>query len=294
MSARAAVLAIGAVAAAALPGCGAPEKADPDTITQAARVTDDRGGVHLAFEAKLDIEGAPKVVTMRAEGDEDRRARTATYEVDMSEFTELDPEAAGSPDLWRGSMIRRGPVAWIRLGLLENVFDQVGFERARWLETDLGQPVDKSSELGRSLAELNEQDPGQILDYVHAAEATERLGEETVAGVRAVRYRGRVVLDEVAARLPPGERAAVQANSDRVKRATGEDEVPVDVWIGADGLIRQVRLNYDFDRNPETNQKLDAELTATVHLSGFGRRVRARVPPRESVVTVPELVQASE
>lgn len=287
---RAALLA----AAALLAGCGEDaDRPDPQTIVEAARTTDGKGGVHVVFEARIDIEGAPRAVEFRGVGDEDRRARTAEYEIDLSSIAALDP-SIGSPEDWRGAMVKRGPVAWARLGVLDNVLTQLGFRRGSWIEMDLRQRPDPRTELGRSLAQLNEQDPGQLLDYAHAAEATERVGEESVAGVPTVRYRGTVALDDVAGALPPDERAAVQENADRVRRATGDDELPIDVWIGRDALIRRIRLRYDFERNPDTGRKLDAEVEATAELSGFGRRVVPRVPPDDEVVDVAELVEAAE
>jgi hypothetical protein len=281
-------------AVAAVAGCGGEAgKPDPQTIVQAARTTDGKGGVHVVFEATLDIEDAPRSIEFRGEGDEDRRARSSEYDVDFSSLAALDP-SAGSPDDWRGAVVKRGPVAWAKLGVIDELLTQLGFRAGSWIEMDLRRRPDSRTELGRSLAQLNEQDPGQLLDYVHAAEATERVGEETVAGVRTVHYRGRVVLDDVVAALPSEERAAVQENVERVMEGIGGDELPIDVWIGRDALIRRIRLHYDFERNPQTGQRLDAELEATADLSGFGRRVVPRVPPDEEVVDVAELIEAAE
>lgn len=290
MTRRAALVA----AVVALAGCGGEtETPDPETIVQAARTTDGRGGVHVVFRAALTVEGVPQTVEFRGEGDEDRRARTSNYELDLSDFAELD-DSVGSPKDFRATMVKRGPVAWMRLGLLDRLLPTLGFAEGKWLQVDLRQRAESRTAAGRLFAQLNEQQPGLLLDYVHAAEATERVGEETLAGVPTIRYRGRVVLDDLATKLPPDERVAVQNNANRVRETTGDDEVPIDVWIGRDALIRRIRLRYDIERSPRTNQEVDGQLEATVDLSGFGRRVVPRVPPEGQVVSVAELIEGLE
>jgi hypothetical protein len=214
----------------------------------------------------------------------------------MSSLASVDPEFEEfDADQLRGEVVKRGPVAWIRLPMLNEALATLGLPAGGWVEIDRRQQVDARSEAARSLAQINETDPGQLVDYVHAAEATERLGEETVNGVRARHYRGTIELDDVVRNAPRAERPGVEANLDVVRRGTGKDRLPIDVWIGDQALIHRIRLVYDFKRNPETGAgRLNLKLIATADLSDFGRRVVARPPPESNVVTVAELVDAAE
>lgn len=281
--------------AALLSACGADggEKPDPETIVRAAQITEARGGVHIVYEGTMKSDQIPDDISFRSEGNEDRRARAAEYDVDLSEFAALDDSLGAADDL-RARSIKRGAVQWVRLPALDELVTSLGFPDESWIEMDLRQQRESSSEVGAAIAQMNEQDPGQVLDYVHVAEATERVGEETVAGMPVTHYRGKVVLAEVVRELPADERPATRAGVERVRRATGEDELPIDVWIDEDALIRRIRLHYDFERNPETGAEFQLQLEVTADLSGFGVRVDPRVPRGAEVVKVTELVEAAE
>ena len=280
-----------------LAGCGSEgdggEAADPEAIRRAAGATEAKGGVRLEFSGTMEAKGIPDDIEFRGEGTENRRARTADYEVDLSALAKLDPEF-GSTEGLRGRIMKRGPTTWIQLPFFNDIVEQIGFPGVRWVETDSREKIAQDSEIARTLAPMNQQDPGQLLDYVPAAETEERLGEETVGGAKTTHYRGRIVLDEIVRRLPAEERAGVEYNLDQVRRGTGEDEVPIEAWIDDAGLLRRLRMNYRFERNPETGAPFDAELVLNTELSDFGVRVEPREPAEDETVRIAEIVKAAE
>lgn len=87
---------------------------------------------------------------------------------------------------------------------------------------------------------LGQNDPSQMLQYLRATGNVKKVGAETVRGVDTTRYAARLQLDKVADRVSPeAARALKQAT-----KTLGTKEIPMDVWIGGDGLVRRVKMNW--------------------------------------------------
>ena len=95
--------------------------------------------------------------------------------------------------------------------------------------------------------------PQQLLSTLRAAsEETRRIGEEDVRGVETVRYQLEVDCDQEDLVHCDGETA------------------PVDVWVGADGLVRRISID-------------DRSVSATIEFYDFGADVDVEAPPADQV-----------
>jgi hypothetical protein len=88
--------------------------------------------------------------------------------------------------------------------------------------------------------DLGQNDPSQMLQYLRATSNVDEVGKDTVRGVDTTHYAARLQLDEVADRVSPeAARALKQAT-----HALRTKEIPMDVWVDSDGLVRRVDMNW--------------------------------------------------
>ncbi|MEU6533331.1 hypothetical protein ABZ869_29560 [Streptomyces sp. NPDC046928] len=119
-------------------------------------------------------------------------------------------------------------------------------------------------------------DPEHVLQQIAAMRKVSREGEEDVAGVRAVRYRG--VLDHrtVTQRMD----SDVRGKMDQARDILGGD-LPVfaDAWVDDKGNLVQTRMSSNLS---------GARVTVTTVLSDIGKPVRVTVPRAADTTSISE------
>ena len=145
-----------------------------------------------------------------------------------------------------------------------------------WVEVDLsklasGHGIDLGSLMGGS-----SMTPAQILDLLRGAGATvTNLGPATVGGVSATHYRVVVDAAELAGiaglQLPHAGKHATRT-------------VPVNVWIGTDGLVHRVALAL---RHGARSASFDATL------SDYGTSFSVTAPPSSDVLNLTGLLSGA-
>jgi hypothetical protein len=147
-----------------------------------------------------------------------------------------------------------------------------------WLRTDIGTFTESfgGSSLGSSSA-----DPTQTLSFLKAAGTVAKLGVENVRGVPATHYHATVEL----ARYPPtvkgGDRAAASRYVQTVKRITGSDTLPIDVWIDSQSHVRRIALSL---RLCSPQGKIDESLDMTLY--DYGPQPAVEPPPASQVADI--------
>ena len=143
----------------------------------------------------------------------------------------------------------------------------------RWIRLDL----DKAGkafgvDLGQTMTQAN-QNPAQILDMLRASGQIEQVGTETIDGVETTRYKGAIDLAKAA------ELHGVSSDLvDRLTAAGAPSTLPVEVWVGDDGLVRKFRLTEEISSGNQTGS-----FQVTVGLSDFGTDVSVTAPPADEV-----------
>src|SRR2546423_10568251 len=81
--------------------------------------------------------------------------------------------------------------------------------------------------------------PTQALEYLRAAGKVKKVGNDEIRGVRTTHYKATVDLTKVADAAPAKNRESLRREVNRAIALTGERTIPVEVWIGKDGLVRR-------------------------------------------------------
>jgi hypothetical protein len=134
---------------------------------------------------------------------------------------------------------------YVRLSGLAGLLPGLATGGRDWLSVDLGADGEA---LGEYL-DFGGGDPTRLLETLEAAGAFDDVGSEEVRGVETTRYRGTVASSEV------------------------------DVWVGADGLVRRVTVS--------DGEGTDVEL----ELFDFGADVDVERPPADEVAELSDLLQ---
>jgi hypothetical protein len=280
------VFAVLALAACGGAGEDASEDVQPDAvIAQAADATVDGGSYRMAMVTDLTTEGAGNgPLSMSAEGEFDPDERLGHMTMDMSELAQ--GQAAGP---LKSEVIFDGLVFYMRMPFLQQV--QPGLKE--WIRFDLqalgqeaGLDFDQLMQLG------SQSDPSQALAYLRAAsDDIQEVGSEEVRGVETTHYRMTVDLARVAAAAPPAQREALQAQIDELIEKSRIQDVPTDVWIDEDGLVRRQRLTYE---NMAFAPGVHGDMTMTMELFDFGVDVEVEPPPASQVVDLQELLEGGQ
>src|SRR5215470_4790146 len=110
-----------------------------------------------------------------------------------------------------------------------------------------------------------------------------QAGQATVAGVPATEYRAQVSLDKVAAKVQATEGARdAQLVRSEIK-ALSIASLPVEVWIDARHLIRQIRFQVPV---PATGGRSSGKAGATIIFTGFGAPVHFTPPPASQTADI--------
>lgn len=119
-------------------------------------------------------------------------------------------------------------------------------------------------------------DPELVLQQIAAMRKVSREGEESVRGMRAVRYRGILDHRTVTLRMAPD----VRAKMNEARDALGSD-LPVfaDAWVDGRGRLVQTRMSVNMS---------GTRVTVTMALSDIGEPVRVTVPRAADTIPVTE------
>jgi hypothetical protein len=119
-------------------------------------------------------------------------------------------------------------------------------------------------------------DPEHVLQQFAAMGKISREGEESVEGVRAVRYRGILDYRTVTLRMHPD----VRSKMDQARDILGGD-LPVfaDAWVDGKGNLVQTRMSANMS---------GARVTVTTVLSDIGEPVRVKVPRAADTTPISE------
>jgi hypothetical protein len=151
-----------------------------------------------------------------------------------------------------------------------------------WLKVDLERIGKQQGVDFAALMDSGNSDPTQMLTYLDATSDTVvNMGHAQVDGVATTHYHADIDLSKamrvMVARAPADQRKAVRSTYRNLLQQTGTTSYPVDVWVGADGYVRQMHMSVPM---PVAQSSMDM----TMQLSHFGAPVHI-TPPSASQVT---------
>ncbi len=233
------------------------------------------------FTGTLDMQGtgddgAPITMSMTFEGAYDVATKASSMSMDLSGMAGLmgaDPSTAGMGDLMGEpmQMIVIGETGWMKWGL----FSMMGVTADQWVEMDSTEISGMTEGFGAGSA----TDPTEFLRQLEDANADiEELGTETVRGIETTHYRAVVDLAELQAALPADQAADLEATM-----GAGLDTLPMEFWIGDDGLV--YRWSTTMDMSGMADAAGIGSVAMTYEMFDYGQDVGIVAPDPSLVVS---------
>jgi hypothetical protein len=195
--------------------------------------------------------------------------------------------APGSGAVIRMREITRWPVVYMRSPL----FAAETHRGKPWVRLDLARLERAQGIDMNALTSTGRSDPTQMLSTLEGeSDSIVTVGHETVRGVATTHYRAVIDLGKVAGSANPALRAAVRRAEARLAAMLGKRRMPMDVWIGADGLVRRVAY-----RMAIPVAATGGTLTTTVSLDmfAFGSPVHVAAPAAAQTTDLTAAVAAA-
>jgi hypothetical protein len=191
-----------------------------DPVAQAANKTENVAGARFMLSARIEAEG--QTVEFKGPGEIADHGKKMHMRMTLPAAI-LGMKGLGGKDVTFDA-ISSGKQFYFRGG----PFAQLA--RKKWV---VMRDDDPSFDLGQS-------DPSKMLEYLRAVSKVDEKGSETVRGVQTTHYVARIQLDKVADKVSPEAARAFEQMSTRL----GTDELPVEVWVSDDGLVRKLTMNW--------------------------------------------------
>jgi hypothetical protein len=151
-----------------------------------------------------------------------------------------------------------------------------------WLKLDLSQAIGPAGVASLPTA----SDPTQFVDYLRAvSSASSHKGIETIDGVQTAHYSVTIDLDRYPALVSTAQRPAIQRSIKTLESAIGSHTMPMEVWIDAHDVIRQLSLGFG-----ECVARTQIQYTLSLDLYDFGAQSTPAIPPDHAVYDLTPLI----
>jgi hypothetical protein len=277
--------------AAVLGGCGgggATLTAEPlslEELTAAASTSAEASSGRYEFSMEMSFPGASAPLSFSGDGAFDTTTDRASFTFDLSSLAGLLGglgAGLGAPDFsdptgWKIDAVSEGKVVYLKFPLIA---DQLP-EGKSWVRVD---PTDAGDADGFDLSQLEQftsNDPRALLDFLKAVSGEiETVGTEELRGVPTTHYRATIDLRNYDQLVPPASREQLESTLDELVTQSGLSEIPFDVWLDEDSLVRKAELT--FSAKPSgSDESLDASMS--FELFDYGADVDIDVPPPDQV-----------
>jgi hypothetical protein len=283
---------------ALLAACGASSGSEPaapegsadggnSAVLLAAARTTDAGSARMAMTIAMtipDVPGLDGPVRLGAEGAFDFAGRRGTMKLDYSGLlAALGAQADQARGLMPDEMRIDGTTVYMRMPGIAALRSGKSWVRFDAAELAAQQGLDQSlfgSQLGRN-------DPSQFLEYLKgASDRVQEIGRDEVRGVPATHYHAVIDMTKAPAGLTDAQRAHYEQAIAELAERSGLTELPTDVWIDDEGLLRRIVMNVSLSA-PGAGS---ASMLMTMDLFDFGVEIVVEAPPAGKVLDFTELV----
>ena len=242
----------------------------------------------FSFDLSFTFAGADEPVALSGEGAFDTASKRTSFSVDMSSLAKLlggfvagfpGADKSELPDFddpagWKVEIVQDGDVGYVRLPAIDGQLP----EGKTWVRGTAGDVKAGGLDF-KELDSFTQNDPRDVLDALRGLGGDiETVGSDDLRGVETTHYR---------ALLDPAQlvREATATNADAASvldrlSETGVAEVPLDVWIDGDGLVRKLALDVDV---PGATSSQGGSVSLAFELWDYGERVAIDVPPAAQV-----------
>ena len=248
----------------------------------------------FSFDASFTLAGADEPFALSGEGAFDTASKRASFSVDMSSLAKLlggfvagfpGADKSDLPDFddpagWKLETVQDGDVGYVRLPAID---DQLP-DGKTWVRGATGDVKAGGFDF-KELDSFTQNDPRDVLDALRGVSGDiETLGSEELRGVGTTHYRALLdsaqLVEEATARN--SDAASV---FDRLSQS-GVAEVPLDIWIDGNGLVRKLALDVDVT---DATSSQGGSVSLAFELWDYGERVEIDVPPAAQVAAASAL-----
>jgi hypothetical protein len=264
-------LLICAIAASSLAtaACGGGAANALQSVASAAEKTAGTDSVRFHMNLSESV-GPIGPLTFTADGLSDNTAKTAEMTMDLSSVAAFAGSQAGSPDQWKAHFILDNGIFYMQLPALDRYLNG-----KTWVKADLNALAKEHGfDLSQLLQQAGNQDPTKALQAIESVGSVNKVGTATIDGVNTTEYSGTIDVKKAAAALGPAySKLLAQAKL---------TSIPVDVWVGDDGLVRRFHENFSYPL--PTAGELTTDLT--MDLSDFGVQTNIQPPPADQTTDI--------
>jgi hypothetical protein len=151
-----------------------------------------------------------------------------------------------------------------------------------WVRLDLEQAAKSAGvDLNQVLSQAA-QNPADVLALLQSVGSVQTVGTETIDGVQTTHYKATVDLAKAADQVGEPAKTMVQ----HLIEQGGPSSIPVDVWIGDDGLVRKATV----DETVSSPGGDSATVHLTLGLSDYGTVANVTAPPSSDTLDVTGLL----
>jgi hypothetical protein len=295
---RLALLAVAVAAVAA--GCGGRDGSTAngeligfEQVSQAATASADATSARFELDMTMTLPGSDKPFAFSGAGAFDATTDRASLTFDMSSFAALlrgffegfggtgatsDMPDFDNPDLWKIDVLQDGLVMYLRFPA---VADELP-DGASWVRVDAGKVASLQGFDFQGLEPFTGTDPRKLLEYLRAVSGDVAVvGTETLRGVETTQYRGTIDVQRYLRLVPAERRAELESLLGDVVEQSGIGEMPFDVWIDADGLVRKLHVAFSATQ-PGLSDAVEASLA--FELYDYGEQLEIELPAADEVV----------
>ncbi|MET7810997.1 DUF1396 domain-containing protein [Streptomyces sp. NPDC005395] len=262
------LLAAGAV------GCGKEDSQSPEmtpaaAVAKAAKNSEEINSLHYRLTGKTPEEGR-----IKAEAEMQMKPTLAM----SMKMTALDQGAEGTAEIRlvdKAMYIGGGPEAAKEM------------DGKRWIKFDLsGTGVDEQMNQMGSASQAD-KNPATESTFLTGAKDVEKVGTETVEGVKTTHYKGTVTLADLEKTIGDEGEATREKRQKSLEQyeKMGVDKLTMDMWVDGDDRTKQFRMRADADKGP---------LDMTFTFLGVNEPVKVTAPPAAEVADLAEMMEESQ
>jgi len=296
---------LGAVMLAALAsGCGGSRsKAEQVTVAPtaaamraAATATAGKGTAHVEFTMSMNTAGHD--VNLRGSGGSDPANHRTVLTFDMKELFDALPMASIPVEMRDAldepmTVMLDGTVMYMRFPLLTRVLPG----SKEWVKVDLSESSGLSSILGSNAGGAYGSDPSSVLQFLQGADSVTEVGSEEVRGEKTTHFSGSYTVEDAIAAAPESVRDEIEQAFDKLgmPESARTAEIPFDVWIGNDGLVRCMSMAFDVTKLAAADEVAPStgETKMTMEFFDFGAPIDFSPPSDDEVTDMTSLVPQS-
>jgi len=263
------------VSVAVAAGLGLRHSSDP--VASAALKSENAGGANVTLTVGVDSSKGSFTASANGVVGDGQAAVTA----DLSHLFAASGLPAGNGSVEVRYLQENGdPVLYVNSPMLSTLIPG----GKSWARVDLQQAGKAAGvDINQMLAQAAAQNPANALDLLRSAGSVQTVGPDTLpGGVQTTRYTATIDLAKAAGLVGGPAPEAVQ----QLIAQGGPSTIPVDVWIDANGLVRQLKVDQTVGTGADA---------ATVHLnlglSDYGTTpVNVAAPPSADTLDVTGLL----